>query len=353
MKNDRIERLQKTLKNPYFTSDTAELKYLAGYNGSSGGLLVTPEYFFFMTDSRYALQYENIFGKNFVLVQSTIIHTLCDILKKEKILEICVNPLKTTLDFAETIQQKINGLKIIHDKNSVTDMRLLKTREEIEFIKEAIKITEDGFLYILSVLKEGISEKDVAVELEYSLKRKGADNIAFPLIILFGERSAYPHGVPSPEVKLKKCDVVLIDMGVVYKNYHSDLTRTLCFGKIPSDFSEVYSVVLEAQQRGFEAIKPDVKGKQIDRAARDFISQKGYGDYFGHGLGHGVGLEIHEAPRINPETQDTIRAGMVFSNEPGIYLPGKFGIRIEDMVVCRKNHAEWLTGLPKDEILCI
>lgn len=353
MNHKRIEELRKKIEYPYFTYNLAELKYLTGFTGSSAGLLVTHDDFVFITDSRYELKYKNIFGDNFLKVDKNLLKTLIDLLNNRNLKNICVNSTKFLLSDYQKIKSEINNINI-HNADIVLDeLRSIKNKDEIIALKKAIHVAEDAFLYILSFLKEGISEKDAAVELDHALKLKGADCAAFPLIVLFGEKTAYPHGEPEHNVKLKNGQVVLIDMGANCENYVSDLTRTFCFGYIPSDFKDVYYTVLDAQKKAFEGIKPGVKASDIDFLARDYINQKKYNDYFGHGLGHGIGMEVHEKPIINPYSETIIETGMVFSNEPGIYIPGKFGIRIEDMVVCRKNSAEWLTDLPKEKIICL
>lgn len=353
MNEERLRKLQEKITIPYFTTDSSELKYLVGYTGTFGGLYVDKNKFYFLTDSRYALQYKDVFKNNLITVKSSIIQGLFKILKKEKCNEICINSEKTTYKFIIELKKVIPNVKIKAADSLVSSIRTLKTKDEILLIKQAIKIAEDAFLYILSFLKEGISEKQTAIELEHAIKLKGGDDIAFPLIVLFGPRTAYPHGTPEHNVKLKYGDPVLIDMGVKYKNYNSDLTRTLCFGNIPEDFKDIYKIVLEAQKRAFEKIKHGINVNVIDSAARSYIADQGYGDFFGHGTGHGIGIDVHEAPRISFNCKEIIKIGMVFSDEPGIYIPGKFGIRIEDLAVCRQKGGEWLTTLPKDEIICL
>ncbi len=353
MRFDRIKKLQKKLNLPYFTDDSSELIYLCGYKGSFGALLVLEHDFVFFTDSRYYGEYKDIFGKNIYQVKNSLINGLKEFVKKEKIKELKINAKRVTYDTYLNIKKELPDTELITDNETVMSMRVLKDRTEIQKIKKAITIAEDAFLYIIKFLKPGISERDAAVELEYVLKLKGALDTAFKPIILFGERSAFPHGVPSHEVKLQHGHVVLIDMGANFENYNSDMTRTFCFGKIPQGFKEIYKIVLEAQLRAFNAIKPGVDVNHVDKAARDYISQNKLGEYFQHGLGHGIGIEVHEQPRISYLSKGKLKTGMVFSNEPGVYLPGKFGIRIEDMVVLRSESPQWLTDLPKQKIICI
>ncbi len=353
MQFERIKKLQKIIDIPYYTDFSPELIYLCGYTGTFGGVLVLKDDFYFFTDSRYFFQYKEKFDKHIIMVKSSLLEGLKSVVAEKNVKKLQINSEETRYSVFLELENELKNTEIIPGKSNVNKLRVLKEKDEIEKIKSAIRIAQDTFLYILTFLKPGISEWDIAVELRHTLKLKGAEDNAFDPIVLFGERSAYPHGKPSKDVKLKSGHVVLIDMGARYANYNSDMTRTFCFGKIPDDFEKVYNIVLSAQQKAFDTIKPGVDVKTTDKAARDYIASHGYGEYFGHGLGHGIGIQVHEKPRISYAAKGTLEIGMVFSNEPGIYLPGKFGIRIEDMVVLRSRGSEWLTDLPKQKVLCV
>lgn len=353
MNFERIKKLQNKINSPYFTMDSAELVYLCGYTGSYAGLLILRHDFYFFTDSRYFSEYEKIFNDKIILIKRSIFEGLQKVYEKLKFDKILINAKKITYENYMEIKKRLPDLEINVDNASVDSLRSIKTKQEVMSIKKAIKIAEDAFIYILTFLKEGVSEKDVVVELEHTLRLKGADNPAFPSIVLFGERGACPHGKPSNEVKLKNGDVVLIDMGANVDNYNSDMTRTFCFGKIPDDFKKVYNIVLDAQKKAFDVIYNGISAVKVDEAARNYIAENSYGECFGHGLGHGIGVEVHEAPRLSPFSKDNLETGMVFSNEPGVYIPGKFGIRIEDLIVLRNKGPEWLTGLAKQKVICV
>jgi Xaa-Pro aminopeptidase len=354
MNETRIKKLQEKIEHPYLMLDLYELKYFAGYKGSFAGMLVTKDDYYFVTDGRYRLEYEPVYKEHFRLLENTMLDTFSGIIKSLGLEKLSLNLTRLKASEYFDIKEKLIDTEIVSDNTICDNIRLYKTKEEIERFNEAIKITEEGWLYILSFLKEGLSEKDVAVELEHAFKLKGADDLSFPLIVLFGSRSSFPHGKPSSDVKLKNGDVVLIDMGVIKNGYCSDITRTVVFGNNKnSDFKKAYYAVLNAQKKAFDQLKPKVSSKYIDSVARNYLKDEGYGDFFTHGLGHGIGMEIHEIPRLSPLNDAVLDIGMVFSNEPGVYIPNRFGVRIEDMVVLRKNGGQHLTSLPKDEILYI
>ncbi len=227
--------------------------------------------------------------------------------------------------------------------------RQIKTPEEIELLRQAEHIGDLAFDDILGILKPGMTELEVAAELEYSMKKHGAEGFSFDTIAASGVNSSMPHAIPS-EKKLETGDFLTMDFGCRYKGYCSDMTRTVCIGKASDDQKKIYNIVLSAQLAVLENLKPGMLCKDVDRIARDYISLQGYGQYFGHGLGHGVGLYIHESPAFNLKDTTIVRPGMVETDEPGIYLPGKFGVRIEDMILITEEGCESLAKSPKELI---
>ncbi len=238
----------------------------------------------------------------------------------------------------------------IYDTKIISELRTIKDYLEIDKIKKAIQKAEEAFYYILKYIKEGYTERSIAIEMEHYIKLKGSEDIAFDLLIQGGENSSMPH-YKAGEKKIFKDMPILLDFGALYGYYNSDMTRTVYFGNFASDFKEVYDIVLNAQEKAIKAIRPGVKASEIDAVARNYITESGYGDFFGHGLGHGIGIEVHENPKINRQSDTILQKGMVFSVEPGIYLPKKFGVRIEDLVLVTESGCEVLSSMPKENIL--
>ena len=249
-------------------------------------------------------------------------------------------------EFENLQKLKSNWIAI---KNPIGELREIKDDLEIKKLKQAAKLGSLGFDYVLSKLKEGISEKELAGMLEIFWLKAGSDKSGFSPIIAFGENSALPHHKPSHQRTLKKGDLVLIDIGVVLEHYHSDMTRVVCFKEASFEHQKIYEIVLQAHIQASSLCKSGVKVEALDHAARGWIEQKNYKDYFTHGLGHGVGLEIHESPRLHSISLDAKRplvSNMVVTIEPGIYLPGKFGVRLEDTYIVHDDNCESITDRP-------
>ena len=229
--------------------------------------------------------------------------------------------------------------------NLIRDLRKTKTQEEIQLIREACKLAGVGMKVASETVRSGIKEKDVAAEIEYAMRKAGSDGTAFETIVASGVTSAFPHG-SNLEKTICRGDLVVVDLGATYRFYRSDITRTFIAGKASEKQTRIYETVKLAHQKAFEAIKPNVAASDVDSAARHVIEEAGFGDFFVHNLGHGVGLEVHEAPILSPDSKDVLEAGNVLTVEPGIYLPGVGGVRIEDTVLVTKNGAEKLTSAP-------
>ena len=350
-----LEKILKKISSvdiPYFTKDSSELKYFLNYNGSNGYLLITnskPSFFFF-TDARYYEEYLNILTKDHIILLENGIFSILN--EKIKILGnkyLYVDyRLFTYKEFLD-LKKNIKEIRIKDAKDNIWKIRKHKTEEELEQIREAIRITEQTLIYAISILKEGISEKDIATEIEYFIKLKNAD-ISFRPIVLFGNRTSYPHGEPC-NVKLANNMPVLFDIGAKYKNYCADMTRTVFFGKKTDDeFKKNYNILLEIQQKTIQKIKTSAKGCELDMFTREELKKYGLDKFFVHSLGHGVGIDVHEPPLLSLKRKDDIISkNMVFTIEPGIYIPGKYGIRIEDMIYTDKSfNIEVLTTFPKE-----
>jgi Xaa-Pro aminopeptidase len=231
------------------------------------------------------------------------------------------------------------------DSGFIRELRKVKDKNEIELIRKAGELTSEGMRVAREAVAAGVKEYEVAAEIEYAMRKQGSSGTAFETIVASGPCSAFPHGGCSDR-EIRKGDLVVVDMGATYKYYHSDMTRTFVLGKPSEKQKKLYQIVKTAQDKAFEAVKPNVKAKDVDAAARKVIADAGYGEYFVHSLGHGVGLEVHEPPILSPESKEVLTAGNVVTVEPGIYLVGYGGVRIEDTVLVQRNGAEKLTNGP-------
>ncbi|MEO0072394.1 MAG: Xaa-Pro peptidase family protein [candidate division WOR-3 bacterium] len=349
--NVRTERLKNYLRDKnldaLIVTSGHNLTYLCGYTGSNGMLLVFRQgQPIFYTDFRYQEQVKSeVKGCRIKIWDRNLIDNFpVEDLRGVSSLGFEANHL-TYRNFLNLKKQLKGQIKLIPQDNIIEHLRQIKDPTELSLIRKAVKYTDQIFREILSLIKPGISEKDLSSEINYRFMKLG--ELSFPTIVAFGENSSKPHAVPTIR-KLRKNDVILIDMGLRYQNYCADMTRTVFFGKATRRFKEIYQIVLDAQLKAIEMVQDGVLAKDVDIGARKIIDESGYGKYFGHGLGHGVGLAVHELPTVSSKSQDTLRTNMTISVEPGIYLPNEFGIRIEDIVAVTKNRCEILTKSSKE-----
>lgn len=255
----------------------------------------------------------------------------------------------STLTYKEysDIKAALDTLELIPDSGSISKPRILKTKEEVNNIRKAAQLADKGFLHILSFIRPDVTERDIALELEFYLRKNGSEGLAFPIIAASGPNGALPHAEPA-DAKLQYGSLITLDFGCIINGYCSDMTRTVALGEPSDKLKEIYNIVLEAQEKALNFLKPGISGVEVDKQAREHIASFGYGDYFGHGLGHGVGLNVHEAPRLSPKGDTILEPGMVVSVEPGIYIPGLGGVRIEDIVVITENGCDNLVSSRKD-----
>ncbi|AJC74185.1 peptidase M24 [Pseudothermotoga hypogea DSM 11164 = NBRC 106472] len=320
--------------------------YLSGFTGSFSFLVITKDSQFIVTDSRYFEQAKQ--QTKFTLVEhrgSNIYDTVVGVLETIKPKVVGLEFSRISHDMYLKLSEKYQALYKPID-HIIEQMRMIKEPQEVEFIRKAIQISEEALLKVLPLVKEGVAEKDIAAELEYQMKLLGADGIAFETIVITGPRTALPHGRAS-ERRLRMNEPVLFDFGAKFNGYCADITRTFYFGKPDEEFVKVYNTVFEAQSLALEKGSGRMTGKELDSVARTHISSCGLGEYFGHGLGHGLGLEVHEAPRVNQSNESILPVGAVVTIEPGIYIEGKFGVRIEEDVVVHEDHLERLTHLER------
>ena len=349
---ERLKSLRKILDaneldGILFTS-LENIRYLCGFTGSDGALVITRKESFFLTDSRYWTQSEQeVKGSQIVHYgkkMEGILSLLFDLSLRKIGFESASLPFSA---YQFLIEKLPSEAKLIPLEEEVKNVRALKDKHELTLLKTSIEIASKAFLEILELLKEGAVEREVALDMEWSMKRKGSEALGFDIIIASGKRSALPHGKASDK-KIERGDFILIDFGSEFQGYHSDQTRTVVCGSPSSEQKKIYRIVKEAHDKAIESVRPGIPFYEVDGAARDHIRDEGYGEYFGHGLGHGIGLAVHEDPTVNSENKGLVQEGMVFTIEPGIYVPDWGGVRIEDMVLVTPQGAELLTYLPTE-----
>lgn len=354
----RIKSLQKHIENSaeafMITSDVNRF-YFTGFSSSAGCVLITKNNAYLLVDFRYGEAAEKVVKHCKVVVFQKLTDSIKDICSEENIKEISVEQESVTLAQAESYKKAFRkfGVALSHSKlldALINNLRIVKTDDEIKLIKMAQQITEEAYTEVLNYVKPGVTEREIALELEYLMRKKGADGVSFSLITITGSNTSLPHGVPGDNV-IKEGDFFLSDIGALYQGYHSDMTRTVAVHHATDEMHKIYSIVLDAQLKALSAVKPGEKACDIDKTARDIITQAGYGDNFGHSTGHGVGLDIHEQPTLSIKSDVILSAGMVITIEPGIYLPDKFGVRIEDTVAVTKNGCENLAKIDKSLII--
>lgn len=327
--------------------------YFTGFAASDGVLLATKDEALFFTDSRYTEAAEKKLGKAYVRDSADLYHALNAIFAEKDVRTVAVEQDRLTLaQFAE-LKEKLPGVAFDDSPaltRAVNGLRRNKAAWEIREIAEAQRIAEAGLNHILGFIKPGRTEKEIALELEYYMLKNGADGLSFETIAVSGVNSSLPHGVPGQK-KVEAGDFLTLDFGALKNGYHSDMTRTVAVGYATDEMKRIYSVVAAAQRASLAVLKNGVTGFDADKAARDVISEAGFGKCFGHGTGHGVGVEIHEAPNLSPRSKWTLQTGDVVTVEPGIYLPGEFGVRIEDMALITENGCENLTAAPKELLI--
>lgn len=324
--------------------------YMSGFTGTSAILYITCDRAVLITDFRYMEQAaKQAPDYEVVRYQGSIYEELNRLIESDKISELSFED--SDLTYAQyTEYAKKLSVRLVPLGRAAEDLRIVKDEAEIDLIKKSAAIADQVFSHILGFIRPGISEIGVAAEMEHHMRRLGAEGPSFETIVASGKRSSMPHGVASEKI-IEAGDVITLDFGTIYKGYCSDITRTVFLGKPGSEMEKIYNIVLEANLLGIEAVKCGMSGKEIDTVSREFIQKAGYGEYFGHGLGHGVGLEIHEDPTLSMRGDIILKDGMVVTVEPGIYIPDLGGVRIEDMVVADGTKARVLTASTKEMIV--
>ena len=351
MLKDRRRRVMETLDahgiDSCLIEDQLYLRYLTGFSGSEAVALLQHDSCQLLVDSRYTEQASSECDGGVTVVQPDR--------KQAGIISWCQNSAPRTIGFVDTsmtyarfgeLSQQLAPAKLVPCGSMLAKQRVCKDPSEITEIEQVCQLASESFLALEPLILAGVSETSLAVELEFSMRRRGASGRGFDFIVASGYRGALPHGVATPKL-LESDSLVTFDFGAVRHGYHSDETVTVPVGRPSKRHKTIYDLVLTAQQAAIEAIKPGVGCVELDAVARTIIRQGGYGDYFGHGLGHGVGLAIHEAPTISPRGEGELLPGMVITIEPGIYIPGFGGVRIEDTLLVTEDGCRRLTTVPK------
>ncbi len=351
--NTRLEQLQNWLPEEHDAALIAapyHLRYLTAFPSGDSFLLVTRQKSYFLTDFRYIeFAEQTVRGAECVRI-TRLTDTLAELTERHGIRALYVEAQETTLAFCERLEARLTAVTIV--KSSVLDerlsaMRMVKTADEIYKIEQAQALAEEALAHVLPQIRPGVTEREIALELEFYMRRHGAERAAFDVIAVSGANSALPHGIPTDK-PIQRGDFVTMDFGAVVDGYLSDMTRTVAVGEISEEQRLVYQTVLRAQTEALAVLKAGLPCKEGDAAARRVIEEAGYGKCFGHATGHGVGVQIHEEPRLSAACNQVLQSGHVVTVEPGIYLEGRFGVRIEDMVVITEGGCRNLTRAPKE-----
>lgn len=354
-RQSRVEKLRDIInKSEYrmmLITSPANIFYLSGFTGSSGALIISDEKQILLSDFRYKTQSQQESPDwEFINVSHGLLPGIYEEIKRHIPCKIAFE--SEYISYSASIVLSSDGLLnyLIPTNNIIEDMRIIKDRFEVDIIRKAAEITDIACERVFEIIKAGMTEREIAIEAEYTMRKAGASGLAFDIIIGAGENGAKPHSNPG-DYRLKNGDMVVIDMGARYNGYCADMTRTICIGEADENLNQIYSICYLAQTTSLNFLKAGMIGSEVDCIARNIIDDNGYGDLFGHGLGHSVGIEIHENPRLSKTSNDIIPAGTVITVEPGIYIPGKAGVRIEDMVLVTDNGCEIITGVSKPKVL--
>lgn len=353
---DKIARINEELEKAGLHGLLLGSEYARNYvtdaSISEGAMVISPKGSIYITDSRYIeVAQRDIKCAEVVMSgggrgENAIIR---EFVEKNGIQRLGFEDEVVTVAAYNGLKKAL-GMELEPASYIVKQLRFVKEPHELEKMRMAQKITDEVLAEALTLIREGMTEKELAAEIIYGFYKRGADGLSFDPIVVSGPNSSLPHGVPTDR-KLQAGDFITMDIGCRYHGYCSDMTRTVALGYATEEMEKVYNTVLEAQLAGIAAAKAGVPGCEIDGAARKVIADAGYGEYFGHGFGHSLGVEIHEAPNANPSNKEPMPCGAVVSAEPGIYLPGKFGVRIEDVIIIGENGCEDITKSPKQLII--
>lgn len=329
--------------------------YFCGFFHSEGYLLVTLKKTVLFVDFRYYEAAQKIANGCEIICFKNLMTQLSETLKSLNIKSIHLETSYLTLEKFSRFKNNFDRISVesitsgMLDKK-ISSIRVIKDESEIAKIQTAQQITEKAYLEVLNYLTPGVSERRISLELEHLIKLHGGEDVSFSLITITGKKTSLPHGVPADDIVCDG-DFFTFDIGSVYEGYHSDTTRTVAVRHATDEMRQIFDIVLNAQLAALNVVREGEKCSEVDKAARDIIENAGYGEFFGHATGHGVGLDIHENPVVSPKSTDVLKAGMIITDEPGIYLPQKFGVRIEDMLLVTQSGYKNFVSLPKELII--
>ena len=328
-------------------------RYFTGFESSDGFLIVSPEKAVFITDGRYIEAAEKQITACEVRLLGKTYPQIAEVLKEISCRHLLVESTRMTVATYNSLKGVLKSTSISTDSTldmMINELRSVKAAPEVECIVKAQRIAEKAFEHILQFIKPGVTEKEIQLELDFFMLRNGGEALSFETIAVSGKNSSMPHGVPSHK-KIENGDFITMDFGTMINGYHSDMTRTVAVGFATDEMKNVYDTVLRAQQNSLDNIRAGISCKDGDMFARSIINDSGYGKYFTHSTGHGVGVEIHEFPNLSPASDSILEVGNIVTVEPGIYIPDKFGVRIEDMALITENGCENLTKTNKELII--
>lgn len=351
MANKRVEQLRVKLQEQglpaMLVASPINRRYLTGFTGSAGYVLITRDQSYLLTDFRYMTQApEQATGFKVVEHGSKVMDTVKELLDAEGIKSLGFEQEHITYAVFISYTEQLKPVTLTPVSGLVEQLRIFKDREELQVMQRAAELADATFSHILDIVEVGKTEREIDLQMEMFMRSHGATSSSFDTIVASGERSALPHGVASERV-IQGNEFITFDFGALLDGYCSDLTRTIAVGNPDSKLKEIYDIVLEAQLHALDHIKPGMTGREADALTRDIITKYGYGEYFGHSTGHGLGMEVHESPRLSKASDDILEPGMVVTVEPGIYLPGLGGVRIEDDIVITETGIQILTSSSK------
>lgn len=327
--------------------------YLTGFETSDGFVLITKNYAVFLVDFRYIEKAKEIINSMDVKQLEKADKDILNVLNDQNIKSLFVEAESMSVNDFNGYKESFSNITISSENKidkALKEMRAVKTEQELEYIKKAQELTDKTFEYILTKIKPGKTEKEIMLDMEFFMRSLGSEGVSFDFIVVSGKNSSLPHGVPTDK-KIEEGDFLTMDFGAVCNGYRSDMTRTVAVGCVTEEQKEIYNTVLKAQTEAIKAVKAGECCKNIDKVARDIIYSAGYEGCFGHGLGHSVGIEIHEMPAFNTRCETVLQEGTIMTVEPGIYLENKYGVRIEDMVYVTQDGCINLTKSPKELII--
>lgn len=351
MSAERIKRAREIISkyglDAILVKGPENIFYFSGFRGSEALLIITGGDVILITDFRYITYAKEELRGITVIERKRDEYPLLEVVKNYGLKRLGFDSLNTSYALFSEWQEKLKGSEFFPLKWELEEIRKCKEPEEIDKIRKAIKIAEEAFTEVYEFIRPGKTEKEIASELDFAMMRRGADKPSFETIVASGERAALPHAKPS-EKKIKEGEVVIVDFGAQYDGYCSDETCTIFLGKPSALLKEIHEVVYEARKKALDNIFSGTPAKKIDDIVRGYIEEKGYGTYFRHSTGHGVGLSVHELPQINETSECVLEENMIITIEPGIYIPGLGGVRLEDMVLVGQGYSTILTGIRKD-----